>query len=266
MLNIYILSDSTGETAVRLVRAALVQFEDAPVRIVRRANIRSEQAVKAIVCEAAEGKSLLLYSLVSAGLRRFVLEESRRRDIDSLDVLGPVLERLATHLSLMPQEKPGLFRQLLEARDRVIEAVEFAFHHDDGQNVDDLQRAEVVLVGVSRAMKTPTMLYLAYRGWFAANVPLILGMAPPEPLLSVPARRVVYLRVSPERLLELRRVRAERTGIPVESYATLERVRRELDYGRELVRKHGWLIVDVTGKSVEEASREIIALLASSAE
>jgi regulator of PEP synthase PpsR (kinase-PPPase family) len=110
-------------------------------------------------------------------------------------------------------------------------------------------------------MKTPTMLYMAYRGWFAANVPLILDMDPPEPLLAVPPHRVVYLRMLPERLLELRRVRAERTGIPIESYATFECVRRDLDYGRDLVRKHGWLTVDVTGKSVEEASREIIALL-----
>lgn len=263
MLNVYVLSDSTGETASRLVHAALAQFRDAPVKVVRRANVRSEEQVKEVVLEAAGagGGSFLVYSLVSARLRRLMLEESRLNDVDSLDVLGPVLERLATHLSRMPEEKPGLYQQLLEARDRVIEAVDFAFHHDDGQNVEDLQRAEVVLVGVSRAMKTPTMLYMAYRGWFAANVPLILDMDPPEPLLAVPPHRVVYLRMLPERLLELRRVRAERTGIPIESYATFECVRRDLDYGRDLVRKHGWLTVDVTGKSVEEASREIIALL-----
>ncbi len=262
MLNVYVLSDSTGETAVRLVRAALAQFEDPPVRIIRRANTRSEQEVTDVVREAAGGNALLLYSLVTAGLRRLVLEESRRRDVDSLDVLGPMLERLARHLSRMPQERPGLFRQLQEARERVIDAVDFAFHHDDGQNVDDLGRAEVVLVGVSRAMKTPTMLYLAYRGWFAANVPIIPDMAPPEPLLQVPAHRVVYLRMSRDRLRELRRVRAERTGIPVESYATLDRIRRELDYAGQLARRHGWQTVDVTGKSVEEVSREIIALLA----
>ncbi len=269
MLNVYVLSDSTGETASRLVHAALAQFQNAPVKIVRRANIRSEEQVKEVVREAAsegEGRgSFLLYSLVSAQLRRLLLEESRLSDVDSLDVLGPVLERLATHLSRMPEEKPGLYRQLMEARDRVIEAVDFAFRHDDGQNTDDLQRAEVVLVGVSRSMKTPTMLYMAYRGWFAANVPLILDMTPPESLLALPSRRVVYLRMTPERLLELRRVRAERTGIPIESYATLECVRRDLDYGRDLARKHGWLTVDVTGKSVEEASREIIALLSTAA-
>ncbi len=266
MLQLFILSDSTGETAVRLVQAALAQFQDAPVRIIRRANVRSEQEVNGVIREAAGGSSLLLYSLVTAQLRRLVLEECRRHDVDSLDVLGPVLERLATHLSRMPQEKPGLFRQLREARDRVIEAVDFAFHHDDGQNADDLQRAEVVLVGVSRAMKTPTMLYMAYRGWFAANVPLIPDMAPPEPLLKVPAHRVVYLRMSPDRLLELRRVRAERTGIPVESYATPACVRQELQYAQHLVHTHGWQTVDVTGKSVEEVSREIIALLSNGAE
>jgi regulator of PEP synthase PpsR (kinase-PPPase family) len=181
--------------------------------------------------------------------------------VDALDMLGPVLERLAKHLRLTPQERPGLFRQLVEARSREIEAVEFAFHHDDGQNVQDLDRADVVLTGISRTMKTPTMLYLAYRGWFAANVPIVPGMDPPPALLAVPASRVFWLQMAPERLLELRRVRARNEGIPVESYASAEQVRRESQQAHEICSKRGWPSIDVTGKSVEEVGREIIALL-----
>jgi regulator of PEP synthase PpsR (kinase-PPPase family) len=174
--------------------------------------------------------------------------------------MGPLLERLAGRLQLSPQEKPGLFKQLEDAKLREIEAVSFAFHHDDGLNPQDLDRAEVILVGVSRSMKTPTMLYLAYRGWFAANVPLIPGIPPPEPLLKAPAERVFCLSISAEKLSQFRRTRAESDGIPLESYASAEQVRKELDYAGQLSQAHGWRQIDVTNKSVEEAAREILLL------
>jgi hypothetical protein len=178
-----------------------------------------------------------------------------------LDAIGPMLDRIATHLRVTPQEKPGLFKQLTEARSREIDAVAFAFRHDDGQNAEELGGAEVVLVGVSRTMKTPTMLYLAYRGWFAANVPIVLGMALPPALLSVPSPRVFCLLMSARHLQELRRARAGGEGIPPEPYTSLEHVRRELFHCRQLCLVHRWRSIEVTGKSVEEVSRELIALL-----
>jgi len=165
------------------------------------------------------------------------------------------------HLKIAPQEKPGLFQDLTEAKTREIEAVAYAFRHDDGQNLHDLARAEVVLTGVSRAMKTPTMLYLAYRGWFAANVPLCSGLLPPKSLLAVPSDRVFCLAVTPERLQQLRRVRAEEEGIPLHPYASMESIREELTYVEGLCRKHHWQRIDTTGKSVEEVAREIIEWL-----
>ncbi len=261
MLKIFAVSDATGQTAERVVRAALAQFEKAPVTIVRLRNIRSPARICRIVEEAAGEKSLIIHSLVSDKLRRLMLEQSRARAVDSLDMLGPVLERLATHLELSPSEKPGLLRQLVDARSREIEAVDFAFRHDDGHNAHDLDRAEVVLVGVSRTMKTPTMLYLAYRGWFAANVPLVPDVEPFAALVPLDPARVFHLHMAPERLVELRRVRARNESIPVEFYATLQHVHRELEQARQTCLKHRWRTIDVTGKSVEEAGREIIALL-----
>jgi regulator of PEP synthase PpsR (kinase-PPPase family) len=202
-----------------------------------------------------------VHTLASDKLRRVVIEESRAHGIDAVDMLGPILERLAKHLGLTPQEKPGLFHQLVETRSREIEAVEFAFRHDDGQNTDDLDRAEVVLVGISRTMKTPTMLYLAYRGWFAANVPIVPGMDLPRTLLALPASRVFWLQMAPDRLSDLRRVRARHEAIPVETYASPEQIRRESEQAREMCSKRGWRSIDVTGKSVEEVGREIIAML-----
>ncbi len=261
MVKIFIVSDATGETAERVVRAGLVQFADAAVSVVRRRNVRTPEQIQALLQEATAENSIVFHTLVSDRLRRVMLEESRLRHVDALDMLGPVLERLASHLKLTPQERPGLFEQLTEARSREIEAVEFAFRHDDGQNADSLDRAEVVLVGISRTMKTPTMLYLAYRGWFAANVPIVPGIEPPPALAAIAPSRVFCLEMSPERLAELRRVRARNEAIPFVRYASLEQVRRDCQQAREECARRRWQTIDVTGKSVEEAGRDIIALL-----
>ncbi len=261
MLTVFVVSDATGDTAQRMMQAALAQFQNASVRLVRRARVLKPRQVHQVVHEAGQCPSLIVHTLVSDDLRRVMRAETRTHGVDALDIMGPILDRLSVHLKIAPQERPGLFRDLEEAKNREIEAVAFAFHHDDGQNIRDLDRAEVVLVGVSRAMKTPTMLYMAYHGWFAANVPLVPEVPPPEQLLAVPADRVFCLVMTPERLQQLRRVRAEESGIPLHPYASLDQIRAELAYVEELCRKYRWQRIDATGKSVEEVSREIIEWL-----
>ncbi len=261
MLTVFVVSDATGDTAQRMLRAGLVQFQDAPVRLVRRAHVRTPRQVHAVIHEARGSEAIIIHTLVSDELRRLMRAEARTHGVDALDIMGPILERLTVHLKLVPQEKPGLFQTLAEAKTREIEAVSFAFRHDDGQNAHGLDRAEVVLVGVSRTMKTPTMLYLAYRGWFTANVPLVPGVPPPPGLLAVPADRVFRLTMTPEKLQQLRRVRAEEESIPLQPYASLDQIRAELSYVDELCRKHQWQRIDATGKSVEEVAREIIGIL-----
>ena len=258
MITIFAVSDATGKTVERLIRSALTQFQSAPVRLVRKEQVRTADQVRLVVQEAAAQQSLLVHTLVSTELRRLMLAEAHGHGVEAMDIMGPLLDRLAAHLKLAPQEKPGLFEQLTEARAREIEAVEFAFHHDDGQNADDLRRAEIVLVGPSRTMKTPTMLYLAYRGWFAANVPLIPGLPVPAGLLRLPPERVFCLLMAPGLLMELRRVRAEHQGIPSESYLSPEQIRKELLYAEQMCLAHGWHKIEVTGKSVEELGQEII--------
>jgi len=260
-LTVFVVSDATGETAERLSRAALIQFGDAPVRLVRHGKVRTLEQIRAVVQEASGGDSIILHTLVSDELRRQMLAESRLHGVDALDAIGAVLERIATHLHLTPREKPGLFKQLTEAKTREIEAVAFAFRHDDGQNADGLDRAEVVLVGASRTKKTPTMLYLAYRGWFAANVPIVLGVDLPKVLHAVRRQRIFCLTMNAGQLRELRCVRAGGERIPSEPYTSLEYIRKELLHSRQLCLEHGWQHIDVTSKSVEEVSREIIALL-----
>lgn len=261
MLNIFVVSDATGETAERMVRSALVQFKNAETEITRFGHIRTPKQVRALIEQAAQCNAIILHTLVSDELRDLMLAEARQHNVDSMDLMGPVLDRLAHHLKLTPQEKPGLFKQLIDAKSRAIEAVEFAFRHDDGMHADELERAEVVIVGVSRTMKTPTMLYLAYRGWFAANVPLIPEIAPPPTLFQVPAERVFCLDMDPDRLRELRLARVLATKLAEEPYASPSQIRHELIYAHRLCHEHNWRLINVTGKSVEEIAREIIALL-----
>jgi regulator of PEP synthase PpsR (kinase-PPPase family) len=260
-LNVFAVSDSTGETAQRVIRAALVQFEDVPVTVHLRGKVRTPKQVRTVVREAVGQDSLILHTLVSDDLRRVMLSESRAHGVDAMDLMGPLLDRLTHHLQVSPQEKPGLFQQLSEARTRQIEAVDFAFRHDDGQRTEELEKAEVVLVGVSRTMKTPTALYLAYQGWFAANVPIIPGIPLPEALLKIPSSRTFCMAMSPRRLMELRQVRANYLSITDHAYAELENIREELRECQQLCGKHEWQHIDVTGKSVEETAQEIVLLL-----
>ncbi len=260
MLTILAVSDATGRTVERVVRAALVQFRDAPVRIVRQEGIRSPEQVRVILERAARENAVVVHTLVSNDLRRVMLEGARLHGVDAMDLMGPLLDRLAHRLQLTPQEVPGLLRQLTEARSRSIEAIEFAFRHDDGQHIEELGQAEIVLVGVSRTMKTPTMLYLASRGWFVANVPLVPDIPPPAALLEQPADRVFCLSMATDRLMELRRVRAQREAIPLDPYCSPAVVERELEFADGWCRRRGWRRMDVTGRSVEELGQEIIAL------
>ena len=132
MLTIYVVSDATGETAERMVHSALAQFTSGDVAVTRRGGVISPEQVHEVLQEAAGHNSLVLHTLVSHDLRRVMLGESRRRGVDSMDLMGPMLDRLAAHLHLTPKEEPGFFSQLMQARSRQVEAVEFAFRHDDG--------------------------------------------------------------------------------------------------------------------------------------
>jgi regulator of PEP synthase PpsR (kinase-PPPase family) len=261
-LTIFVVSDATGETVERMARSALVQFKNAPATVERRGEVRTRRQVRAIVREAAQARSaLIIHTLVSHDLRHTMLSEARLHGVDAMDLMGPMLDRFATHLKSTPQQKPGLFKQLARARAREIEAVEFAMRHDDGQHPEELKRAEIVLVGVSRTMKTPTMLYLAYRGWFAANVPIVPEIELPRELLALPAEHIFCLTMAAARLQLLRTARAEDFNLPTGTYDALGDVRRELMHAAHLSADRGWRQIDVTGKSVEEVAREIITLM-----
>ncbi len=262
MHRIFMVSDATGKTAERVVQAALTQFPKAEVKLERLEKVRTHGQVIDSVDRAERAGGFIVHTLVSQELRRAILSEARSRNVVTIDLMGPLLARLSESLAMSPRSEPGLFQPFDEAYLQRIEAIDFTVRHDDGLNAHELDQAEIVLTGVSRTSKTPVSIYLAYRGWRVANVPLALGVQPPELLFRLPRKRVVVLTIQPERLAEVRHVRAQQLRTPRQGYADLDHVRREIAYAYTLIdRRKDWPVVDVTSKPVEETASEVLALL-----
>jgi regulator of PEP synthase PpsR (kinase-PPPase family) len=259
---IFAVSDGSGTTAERVVSAALTQFDSPQVTIRRYGNVRSAGRVQEVVAEAAQVDGFIVHTLVSEESRRVMLQEGRRNNVTTIDLMGPLLARLSEVLEASPRSEPGIFQAFDNSYMQRIEAINFTVRHDDGRSIHDIDEAEIVLVGVSRTSKTPLSIYLSYRGWKTANVPIVLGMAPPPQLFMLPRRRVVGLVVEPKHLSVLRQVRAQHMGILPQGYADLEHVREEVAYAYELFdRRRDWPLVDVTSKSIEEVAAEVVTLL-----
>ncbi|HYL81396.1 MAG TPA: pyruvate, water dikinase regulatory protein [Candidatus Acidoferrum sp.] len=256
---IVIASDATGRTAEMVVRAALVQFRGADVRLHLRPHVRSETDVRAAVRAAADVGGLIVHTLVLPELRNLMLTEGRARNVPTIDLLGPLLLRIEDLLQLQPLAKPGLFRELDQEYRRRFEVVEYTVKHDDGQNPQDLHQADVVLVGVSRTSKTPLSMFLAGRGLRVANVPVVNQLPLPEELVRLDPRKVVGLTIGGERLLELRRSRLQQMETPPKfPYADPRQIWAELEYAKSLCARAGWPMVDVTDKSIEEVASEVL--------
>ncbi len=260
---VFAVSDGTGGTAERAVRAALTQFTS-NVQVHRVGEVHSREQIRAVVRQAAQGHAVIVHTLVTAELRQAMFDEGRRWNVHTLDLMGPLLERLSDLLEMPPMAQPGRFGVYgPEEYSRRIDAMDFAFRHDDGRRVEELDQAEIVLVGVSRTGKTPLSVYLAYRGWMVGNVPIVQGFNLPAILDSLPPERVIGLSVTPQRLVQLRRARATRMGMTGRSYVDLAQVREEVNYALSIFRQHGWRQVDMTSKPIEEATAEVVALMGS---
>jgi regulator of PEP synthase PpsR (kinase-PPPase family) len=258
---IYVLSDGTGQTGKRVLEAALLQF-DLPVMIIRIPDVRTVEQVNEVVAAAARDRGMIVYTLVSVELRQAVHMAAMERGVIAVDLLGGLLARLQDFLHRTPWGRPGLLYQTDEGYYRRVDAMEFTVQHDDGQKLDDLEEADVVIVGPSRTSKTPVSFYLAYRGWKVANVPIVLGLEPPAALQALNPRKVVGLTIDPERLALIRRERLKNMGVVEPSnYADLEHIQQEVRYSLRWCTKLRWPVVNVTGKAVEETANEIVNLV-----
>jgi regulator of PEP synthase PpsR (kinase-PPPase family) len=260
---ILVVSDATGETGEKVVRAALAQFfAHDRVRVATLPHVRDEAALRSVVEQAKRQRALLVYTLVDPPLRALVRRLADDLDVRAVDLLGSLLLQMANHLGEDPLYTPGLGHQLDADYFRRVEAVEFAVNNDDGREPRNLRKADVVLVGISRTSKTPLSSYIAHRGYRVANVPVVLDIPPPREIEQVDPGRVFGLTIDPSVLVDIRRTRMKRMGMePDSGYGDIRQIRRELDYCMSLYRAHPqWTVLDITRKAIEETASSILEL------
>ncbi|MFD0712357.1 pyruvate, water dikinase regulatory protein [Paenibacillus sp. GCM10027626] len=257
---IFICSDAIGETAETVVRASMRQFAFDQIKLKRYGHIRNEDEIVNIVEEAARCRGFIAYTLVQPELREMMKEESVKRGVRAVDVMGPMMQAFIDTFNDSPKRQPGLRYTMDDDYFRKIDAMEFAVNYDDGKDMRGLQLAQIVLIGVSRTSKTPMCIYLAHKGIRAANLPLVPEMSVPAELMTKRDGLIVGLTMDPEKLASIRSERLLAMGLPQGSrYASVERILEELTFAEKVMKELGCEIIDVTSKSIEETSGLILA-------
>ncbi len=255
---VYIISDATGQSGLHILRAAIVQFEHARITMTVFHNIDSKAALKEVLEQARTAKALIAFTFVKKEMRDYASEYCLKHTILHLDILGPQINTLSSYLRQEPLETPTLLRKIDERYFKRIDAVEYTLGHDDGRDAARLDEADIVIVGLSRTSKTPTSFFLAHEGYKVANVPIVSGIPLPEELFEVDQRKIVCLVMDPEVLQKVRTVRQKHSGLK-HSYSDFRNVFHEVEYVRDLLRKHrNWKVIDTTNKSIEETAWEIV--------
>ncbi|MBS0408940.1 MAG: kinase/pyrophosphorylase [Proteobacteria bacterium] len=259
--HVHLVSDSTGETLNAMARAVCARFTNVlPIEHIY-ALVRSQRQLERALEEIANAPGVVLHTIVDAGLRAALESGCQRLDMPCIAALDPLTSSLSRYLGAPLSTRTGAHLKLDNDYFNRMDALSYALGHDDGQGGQDLERADVVLVGVSRTSKTPTSIYLAHRGVRAANVPLVPGAKLPAALMNstVP---VVGLIVSPDRLVQIRRNRLRTLHEERDSsYVDVDAVRQEIMDARRLYERQGWPVIDVTRRSVEETAAAVINFL-----
>ena len=259
--HLHLVSDSTGETLNSIAKAAGAQFSD--VRTVEHihALVRSDRHLQRVLKTIESHPGVVLYTMMNRDLRQKLEEHCRERQLPHTAVLDPVLNMFRAHFGSEESHRPGGQHDMDAAYFKRIDAMNFFMAHDDGANVSELDQADVVLVGVSRTSKTPTSIYLANRGIRTANVPLVAGQELNIDFERIKSPLIVGLTASPERLVQIRRNRLLSLKESQETdYINVDLVREETVNARKLFSRHGWHVIDVTRRSIEETAAAILTL------
>lgn len=260
-LHLHLLSDSTGETLEVIAKACLAQFDEVDVLRHFWPMVRSEGHLDRVLDDIERRPGLVLYTLVNVAIRRDLEQKCRRRGIQAVSVLDPVLDALSAVLGQEAKARPGRQHVLDAAYFARVEAIQFTIAHDDGIGSDNWEEADIVLAGVSRTSKTPTSIYLANRGYKVANIPLVPESPPPSSLFNLRHPLVVGLTTGPERLIQIRRNRLlSLNQAPETDYVDTEAVKGELAFARRLFADNDWPVIDVSRRSIEETAFAIVKL------
>lgn len=262
--HLHMVSDSTGETLITVARAVAAQYSHVtPVEHVYPL-VRSQKQLDRVLAEIEESPGIVLFTLLEEDLVSRLETKCKDMNIPSLSIIGPVLQLFQAYLGIATAHRVGAQHTLNAEYFKRIDALNYTMMHDDGQHVEGLEEADVVLVGVSRTSKTPTSIYLANRGVRTANVPLVPGIPIPYQLENLNKPLVVSLHASPERLIQIRQNRLLGLGAHTDDavYTDRQAVAEEVLFSRRLSARHNWALLDVTRRSIEETAAAILKLLA----
>lgn len=259
---IYIVSDATGDTAHKVVDAALKQFEGNACEAVVVPQVRTEEAIEDLVEKADIDHALVVHTLVDPAQRQTLQRLCREAGVEDIDLIGPLMGKLAGYLGIEARALPGGLHTVDGDYFDRIAAVEFAVNSDDGQNPRNLRRADIVLVGISRTSKTPLSNYLAQRGHKVANVPLVMGIEAPAELFKIDQDKVYGLQIQPEALFRIRQARLQALGMPADTaYGVRDHIEKEIAYARGMFEANPhWPVIDVTNRAIEETAGELLAI------
>jgi regulator of PEP synthase PpsR (kinase-PPPase family) len=263
VFHLHLVSDSTGETLITVSRAAAAQYAKVmPVEHVHPL-VRTQKQLERVLSEIEETPGIVLYTLLDENLATKLEAKCRGLGLPCMSVLGPVLHLFQSYLGAESTHKAGAQHTLNAEYFRRIDALNYTMMHDDGQLADDLEEADVLLIGVSRTSKTPTSIYLANRGVKTANIPLVPGIVLRQDLERLKHPLIVGLFASPERIVQIRqnRLLGLKAHRPDDKYVDQQSVAEEISASRRLCAKHNWPVIDVSRRSIEETAAAILALL-----
>lgn len=260
-MNIHLISDSTGETVASVARACLVQFDRIEAVEHVWTMVRKRSEAKSVLAKIKKDPGIVIYTLVNREIQELIEEECQKLGVPCVGVLDPLLEAMHVYLGARVQARPGRQHEMDADYFARIDAVHFVLSHDDGQMPGDIHKADVILAGVSRTLKTPTCIYLANRGIKAANIPIMPGVPLPEEVFQNNAPLVIGLTKDPKRLVQIRRSRLKILERDENTdYADIDTVSAEIRAAREIFKEHDWPVIDVTQRSVEEVAAMILQL------
>ena len=218
---LFIISDGTGETVEKIVKAVLIQYGSDRADVTRFKNVRTPEQVEFILDDAKECNAAVVFTAVSPVVRDAINAKAIKLDIFAVDLLAPLLNLFGRYFDQEPSYKPGLLHSIDENYFKRIEAIEFTVKQDDGACPENLERADIILVGVSRTSKTPLSIFLSHKGWKVANVPLVMGIEPPQELFKIEQKKIVGLIIDEKSLSKIRKERLVRMGRePTGEYAS----------------------------------------------
>lgn len=258
---VYVVSDSLGDTAESVAKATVSQFDE-NIDIIRVPFIRHTEQIQRVIDEAAERGAVVCHTLVSAELRADFERIAEAKHVKYVDILGPMLNMVGTVSTTRPRMKPGIIHKLDEEYFKKVEAIEFAVKYDDGKNPAGFEKADVVLIGVSRTSKTPLSMYMAHKKFKVANLPLVPEVQLPEEIFHVPPYRIVGLIIDPYKLNTIRSERMKALGFSgTANYTDIDRIEDELSYAKEVMRQLHCPVIDVSNKAIEETATRIMSIV-----